>query len=199
MLTFASAVLDRHLECHHCDEAARRFAEAEATDMACIRPRDPRGARMRRACPCWTGRISHTRETRRYVVPVHGRVHSGFAGAQATSGPSRGRTKGSDHDAPSALLRTTSSALSTVLHSSIFRDSRALLPAFETGRVSSGCSAHVCNYSTLLKRPRRVFLRLEVHRARRRSNPRRSEQSLEQRRGILRVWSRCARLRGGTW
>lgn len=128
-LSFASAVLDYHLERHPCNEAARRFVEAEATYMACIRPRDPRGARRRRACACWTGRTSHTRETRWYVVPVYSRVRSGFAGAQATSGQSRGgRTMGSDHDAPSALLRTTISAISVVLPSSISRDSPVLLP-----------------------------------------------------------------------
>ncbi|RDX41529.1 hypothetical protein OH76DRAFT_213718 [Lentinus brumalis] len=145
MLTFASAVLDRHLECHHYDEAARRFAEVE--DLHGLHP----PARpSRRACPCWTGRISHTRGTRWYVVPVYGHVHSGFAGAQATGGQSRrGRTMGSDHDAPSALLRTTSSALSTVLPFLTSRDSRALLPAFETGRGCSGCYVHVCSYSTL--------------------------------------------------
>ncbi|RDX40063.1 hypothetical protein OH76DRAFT_461305 [Lentinus brumalis] len=107
---------------------------------------EPEGGEHGSAGRGWT---THTRETRRYVVVEYRRVHSGFAGAQATSGPSRGRTKGPDHDAPSALLRTTSSALSTVSPSSTSRDSRALLSAFENGRGCSGYSPHVCSYSTL--------------------------------------------------
>ncbi|TFK85327.1 hypothetical protein K466DRAFT_192185 [Polyporus arcularius HHB13444] len=72
--------------------------------MACIRPRDPRGPRTRSACPCWTGRISDTRDTRWYVDPVYRHVDFKFAGVQAISGrPRVGRTMDSDHDAPSAL------------------------------------------------------------------------------------------------